>query len=118
MHIKGALDTSLTRHFQCDAVITSRQISQTGSNLCKETNTFIRATVGLVKPVCERAGEPYRGMRRSLQPFDVVVCTLKNQGARLPHCQYRGAIRTRRIAIQCEQGLPVHYDGDVVVIND
>lgn len=112
-HIKA--DMSQDR---CDAVIRERRISETDSNACKETNTFIRATTGLVKPICGEAGEHYGQMMRSLRPFDVVVCTLKNHGARHPHCQYSGARRTRRIAIQCEQGLPVHYDRDIVVIDN
>ncbi|XP_016526046.1 ribonuclease-like 3 [Poecilia formosa] len=112
-HINGGM--SQTR---CDAVISQRGISKTDSNDCKETNTFIRASTNLVKQICGSAGEPYGQMRKSLQPFDVVVCTLRNQGARHPHCQYRGTSRVRRIAIKCEQGFPVHYDGDVVVIDD
>lgn len=103
---------------RCDAEISQRDISKTDSNECKETNTFIRASTNLVKRICASAGEPYGQMRKSLQPFDVVVCTLRNQGARHPHCQYRGASRTRRIAIKCEQGFPVHFDRDIVVIND
>lgn len=112
-HIKA--DMSKDR---CDAVISQRKISQTDSNACKETNTFIRATTGLVGKICDRAGEPYGQMRKSLQPFDVVVCTLRNQGGRHPRCQYSGARRTRRIAIKCEQGFPVHYDRDIVVIDN
>nr|XP_033479873.1 signal-regulatory protein beta-2-like [Epinephelus lanceolatus] len=35
-------------------------------------------------------GEPYGVMTKNRQPFDIVVCTLRNQGARRPHCQYNG----------------------------
>ncbi|MEQ2292547.1 hypothetical protein AMECASPLE_024195, partial [Ameca splendens] len=42
----------------------------------------------------------------------------RNQGARPPRCQYRGTSRTRRIAIDCQQGYPVHLDRDIVVIDD
>ncbi|XP_078025613.1 ribonuclease-like [Epinephelus lanceolatus] len=108
-HINGQM--SKTR---CDQVIQSRGITQTDSNLCKETNTFIRATTNHVRAICGQAGEPYGVMTRSLLPFDIVVCTLRNQGARRPHCQYNGQARTRRIAIRCEQGFPVHFDGDIV----
>lgn len=99
---------------RCDVEIRSRGISKTDSNECKETNTFIRANVNTVRSICERGGEPYGHLTRSLQPFDIVVCTLKNQQARKPHCQYRGQARTRRIAIACEQRLPVHFDRDIV----
>ncbi|XP_035983323.1 angiogenin-like [Fundulus heteroclitus] len=95
---------------RCDAVITQRHITETDSNRCKETNTFIRATTNHIKPICDRAGEPYGNLMKSLQPFDVVICTLKNKDARRPHCQYKGVSRTRRIAISCMQGFPVHFD--------
>ncbi|MED6237358.1 hypothetical protein ATANTOWER_023434 [Ataeniobius toweri] len=105
-------------HTRCDAVISQRGISETATNACKDTNTFIRATTNLVRPICGSAGQPYGRMTISLQPFDVVVCTLKNQGARPPRCQYRGTSRTRRIAVSCEQGYPVHLDRDIVVVDD
>ncbi|XP_059201629.1 angiogenin-like [Centropristis striata] len=108
-HINGRMSAN-----QCDAVIGSRHITKTDSNECKETNTFIRATTKLVKPICGRAGEPYGQLTKSLLPFDIVVCTLKNQQARYPNCQYRGQARTRQIAIRCENGLPVHYERDIV----
>ncbi|XP_034546417.1 ribonuclease-like 3 [Notolabrus celidotus] len=108
-HVKG--DMSTTR---CNSEILSRSISKTNSNECKETNTFIRATTNTIKSICERAGEPYGDLTKSLQPFSIVVCTLRNQGARHPRCEYRGQDRTRRIAIRCEGGLPVHFDRDIV----
>eukprot|EP00064_Thunnus_orientalis_P012786 superscaffoldBa00002004_g12821 len=108
-HISGQM--SATR---CDDVIRSRGITKTNSNECKETNTFIRATTNIIKSICGQAGEPYGEMTKSLQPFDIVVCTLKNQQARKPKCQYRGQARTRRIAIKCEQGFPVHFDRDII----
>nr|XP_046261686.1 ribonuclease-like 3 [Scatophagus argus] len=108
-HVNGQM--SVTR---CDHEIRTRRITKTNSNECKETNTFIRATAGTIRSICQRAGEPYGEMTKSLQPFDIVVCTLRNQQARQPHCQYRGQARTRRIAIKCEQGFPVHFDGDIV----
>ncbi|XP_059215195.1 ribonuclease-like 3 [Centropristis striata] len=107
-HINGQM-----RADRCDHVIRTRQITKTDSNECKETNTFIRATTNLVKPVCGLAGEPYGQLTKSLRPFDIVVCTLKSQG-RYPNCQYRGQARTRKIAFRCENGLPVHYDRDIV----
>ncbi|XP_054880497.1 ribonuclease-like 3 [Poeciliopsis prolifica] len=116
--IKQHINVHMSRT-RCDAEISQRRISKTDSNECKETNTFIRANTNLVKRICGGAGEPAPDqMRKSLQPFDVVVCTLRNEGARHPHCQYRGASRTRRIAIKCEQDFPVHFDRDIVVFDN
>ncbi|XP_042349204.1 ribonuclease-like 3 isoform X2 [Plectropomus leopardus] len=112
-HINGQMSAN-----RCDGVIQRNGITKTDSNECKETNTFIRATTNIVRAICGQAGEPYGDMTRSLQPFDIVVCTLRNNGARHPHCQYRGQARTRRIAIRCEQGFPVHYDRDIVVFDN
>ncbi|KAF3694140.1 Ribonuclease-like 3 [Channa argus] len=109
-HINGGMRVS-----QCDAEIQRRRITETGTNVCKETNTFILASTSYVKNICEKAGEPYRGMRISLQPFSIIVCQLKNQGATRPNCQYRGQARTRKIVIACDQqGFPVHYAEDIV----
>ncbi|XP_035525528.1 ribonuclease-like 3 [Morone saxatilis] len=108
-HIKGTMSAD-----RCDDEIRTRRISKTNSNECKETNTFIQATTNLVRAICERAGEPYGDMTKSLQPFSIVVCKLRNQDARQPRCQYRGQRYTRRIAIKCEQGFPVHFERDIV----
>lgn len=111
-HIKADMRAS-----QCDSVIRQRRISETDSNLCKETNTFIRATTGLVTPICGDAGVPDGPMRRSTKPFNVVICTLKNHGARQPNCQHSYRTSTSRIKISCEGGLPVHFGGDIMVVN-
>lgn len=111
-HIKADM-----RDSQCDSVIRQRKISETDSNLCKPTNTFIRATAGRVTPICGAAGVPDGHLRRSIQPFDLVICKLKNNGARQPHCQHSFRKSTSRIKISCEGGLPVHFGGDIVVVN-
>ena len=108
-HINGQMSAN-----RCDHVIRSRGISKTDSNECKETNTFIRATTNIVKSICLRAGTPYGEMTQSLQPFDIVVCKLRNHQGRQPNCQYHGQARTRKIAIKCEQGFPVHLERDIV----
>lgn len=108
-HIYGGM-----RAEECSSVILKRRISKTDSNECKETNTFIRANTNQIRSICGAAGEPYGEMTKSLQPFDIVVCKLRNQEARHPRCEYRGQARTRRIAIKCEQGFPVHFDRDIV----
>ncbi|KAI3351094.1 hypothetical protein L3Q82_005659 [Scortum barcoo] len=110
-HVNGQM--SATR---CTEVIRNKRISKTGSNECKEFNTFIRANTNHIKTICGSAGEPYTGgMTKSLQPFDIVVCELRNQQARHPRCEYRGQARTRRIAIACEGGgYPVHFERDII----
>ncbi|GAA6231927.1 angiogenin [Lates japonicus] len=108
-HINGQMSAN-----RCDEVIRNRRITKTDSNECKETNTFILATTNLVKPICGQAGEPFGDMTKSLQPFSIIVCKLKNQQGRHPNCQYRGQARTRRIAIKCDQGFPVHFDRDII----
>ncbi|XP_054453992.1 ribonuclease-like 3 [Anoplopoma fimbria] len=113
-HING--DMSADR---CDQVIQNRGITVTDSNECRNTNTFIRATTNHIRAICQSAGEPYgRGLTKSLLPFNIVVCTLKNQGARRPRCQYRGQARTRKIAIACQGTFPTHFDGDIVYFQD
>ncbi|XP_036932445.1 ribonuclease-like 3 isoform X2 [Acanthopagrus latus] len=101
---------------RCDQEMGSRRLTTiSGSNECKATNTFIGATTNRIRSICGSAGAPYGGtLTRSLQPFPIVVCELKNQNARHPHCQYRGRAYTRYIAIQCEQGFPVHFERDIV----
>uniref|UniRef100_UPI003AAEEAE0 ribonuclease-like 3 n=1 Tax=Centroberyx gerrardi TaxID=166262 RepID=UPI003AAEEAE0 len=108
-HVNGRMSAD-----RCDAVIHSRGITKTDSNECKETNTFILATTNTINTICGRAGEPYGRLTKSLQPFPIIVCTLRNQEARRPHCQYRGQARTRRIAIECDSGYPVHFERDIV----
>ena len=109
-HINGEMSVN-----RCDQVIEERQITETDSNLCKDTNTFILANNNDVRAVCRLAGVPYEGgLTKSHQPFPVIVCTLKNQGARRPHCQYKGRSSTRYIVIRCAGGFPVHYGGDIV----
>ncbi|KAK9518367.1 hypothetical protein VZT92_023676 [Zoarces viviparus] len=63
---------------------------------------------------CARSGERRGRMTTSNFPFSIIVCELNNQGARRPRCQYSGKRLTRRITIECENGLPVHYAGDIV----
>lgn len=108
-HVNGQMSVN-----RCDSVIRSRHITTANSNECKETNTFIRATTNIIKPICGLAGEHHGELRKSLLPFDIVVCTLKNNGGRHPNCQYRGVSHTRKIAIACDRRYPVHYGRDIV----
>uniref|UniRef100_A0A672GBT8 Ribonuclease A-domain domain-containing protein n=1 Tax=Salarias fasciatus TaxID=181472 RepID=A0A672GBT8_SALFA len=99
---------------RCDQVIGQKGI-RTVDGMCKETNTFILANTGRVKPVCGWAGQPRGLLTESQNLFPLIVCELRNQGSRPPRCQYRGRALTRRIVIACEQGYPVHYDQDIFV---
>lgn len=97
---------------KCDNVINKLKISETDSKDCKEINTFILATTDLIKPVCGKAGEPYKGnanLRISTKTFHVINCKAKKEGKRLPNCMYGGKKATVRIVIACEGEFPVHY---------
>ncbi|XP_041799629.1 uncharacterized protein LOC121611254 [Chelmon rostratus] len=50
------------KNVRCDTEIQKRDISETNSNKCKETNTFIKATDSEIKSVCGNAGEPDGGL--------------------------------------------------------
>ncbi|KAM3613257.1 uncharacterized protein V6R79_023057 [Siganus canaliculatus] len=100
---------------RCGEVMRARNIKGR-RNACKKINTFIRAGINLVKPVCGKAGEPHGNMTKSLKPFDIVLCTLNNKNnnkAKYPNCHYRGKALTKKIIIKCIQGFPVHYDGNI-----
>lgn len=90
-----------------------RDISQVRQNKCKKINTFILAPINMVKSICKHAGQPDGKMTKSLKPFPIVICKLKNKPSSFPDCEYRGKALTRRIIIKCVQGLPVHYDNDI-----
>lgn len=110
-HINGNMN-----EYICDKEMRSRKITQTDSNDCKHTNTFIQASAQYVKRICGDAGTHYHGnLYKSNQPFPIVTCTHRG-GARYPRCEYRGHKSTRYIAIACEEGWPVHYEDDDLVI--
>lgn len=112
-HIKAGMSVN-----RCDAEINDRRISKTGSDECKETNTFILSTTDPVQAICGKAGVPYDGgMTKSTTPFPVVICSLRNSGARLPSCEYRGRSSTSYIVIRCDHGFPVHFDRDIKVVS-
>ncbi|XP_030251614.1 ribonuclease-like [Sparus aurata] len=101
---------------RCDHEMGRRRLTKSSdSNLCRDTNTFIGDSAGRINLICGGAGAPYGGnFTRSLQPFPITICNLKNENARQPHCQYRGRADTRYLVIQCEQGYPVHFERDIV----
>ncbi|MED6253501.1 hypothetical protein ATANTOWER_031679, partial [Ataeniobius toweri] len=100
---------------KCGSEIRRKKIYN-NDNSCKETNTFILADPNTVKSICQGEGEMNEetGMTRSKQKFRIVVCKL-NGGARKPNCEYKGTKLTNRIvAVKCQNGLPVHFDGDIL----
>ncbi|XP_036932446.1 ribonuclease-like [Acanthopagrus latus] len=100
---------------RCDQEMGSRHLTTTpGSNLCRETNTFIGDTTSRINSICGKAGAPFGTFTKSLQPFPITICKLRNQNARHPHCQYRGRTDTRYLVIRCEEGVPVHFERDIV----
>ncbi|XP_053341205.1 ribonuclease-like 3 [Clarias gariepinus] len=98
---------------KCNSEIDKRRITDGNTNNCKKVNTFIKASSNLIKTVCGRA----TGLYTSGQPFPVVTCKLQS-GDRRPHCDYgrKGYESTRYIKIACDQGWPVHYQEDEVVV--
>uniref|UniRef100_A0A3Q3J1H2 Ribonuclease A-domain domain-containing protein n=1 Tax=Monopterus albus TaxID=43700 RepID=A0A3Q3J1H2_MONAL len=92
----------------CDKAMSGVEI-----NLCKEKNTFILASTTKVKSVCRDKGEPYQGLTKSLQRFDIVVCKLEKQGTKPAKCHYSRKNLNKKIVIKCEKGLPVHYVRDI-----
>ncbi|KAL2088610.1 hypothetical protein ACEWY4_015509 [Coilia grayii] len=110
-HINGNMN-----EYICDREMRTRKITQTGSNDCKETNTFIQASAQLVTRICLDAGTHFRDkLFKSNQPFPIITCK-HSGGLRYPKCEYRGHKSTRYIAIACEDGWPVHYENDDLVI--
>ncbi|XP_010772528.1 ribonuclease-like [Notothenia coriiceps] len=98
---------------RCDKEMGRKEITETDSSTCKDTNTFILATSREVTKVCGKAGKPYDGgLTISTQPFPIVVCRLKT-GNNKPKCQYKGKSDTRYIVIRCEGKYPVHFAKDV-----
>ncbi|XP_076848948.1 ribonuclease-like 3 [Brachyhypopomus gauderio] len=97
---------------QCNDVIRSRNITNTKQG-CKEKNTFIRATESDVKAVCSngvRIQRQGKNLYKSNQTFSLIICKLINVS---PQCKYSGSRSTLKIIVECDHGLPVHYNGDI-----
>ncbi|XP_041834898.1 LOW QUALITY PROTEIN: ribonuclease-like 3 [Melanotaenia boesemani] len=109
------IDNKMTA-VKCDSEIGKKKIYN-NDNSCKETNTFILDDPAKVKSICNGDGEydEKTNMTKSRQAFKIVVCELNNQGARKPKCQYKGKELTNRfVSVRCQQGLPVHFDDDIL----
>lgn len=73
---------------KCDAEIKSKQIYNV-DNSCKDANTFILSDDEQVKAICNGQGryDPRSGMTERTAKFRIVICEVKNDGARKPKCQ-------------------------------
>uniref|UniRef100_A0A672ZNJ7 Ribonuclease A-domain domain-containing protein n=1 Tax=Sphaeramia orbicularis TaxID=375764 RepID=A0A672ZNJ7_9TELE len=97
---------------KCDSVIKFRKIKY--KNGCKKINTFILGSVKTVTAICKPKGQnTYSGKIVSQKKFKIIVCKLTKNSPKYPKCQYEGHSFTKKIAITCKKGLPVHYDRDV-----
>ena len=100
----------------CNDVMRDRQITQSGSNDCKWTNTFITlATVAQIRAVCTGGQNIGGNLFRSTTPFTIVICRLINgkpNHPSHPNCQYQGS--TPRLAsyivIACDARYPMHFE--------
>uniref|UniRef100_A0A3B4TC61 Ribonuclease A-domain domain-containing protein n=1 Tax=Seriola dumerili TaxID=41447 RepID=A0A3B4TC61_SERDU len=102
---------------KCDYEMQARNISRLKNKECKSINTFILADIKPVKSICDRV--PYDNETTSHQRFDLVVCNLTQQKAKLAKCRYSGHEKHKKlIIIKCEQGYPVHYFGERDFIED
>ncbi|XP_056109203.1 ribonuclease-like 3 [Rhinichthys klamathensis goyatoka] len=109
-HVFGAMTVQ-----KCDSEIYRRKIMDSKTNGCKKINTFIKANKNDVRAVCGAAGTQKDLNRMSNNPFPVIICK-KHSGERRPHCEYRGVRDTSKIVVRCENGWPVHYAEDVVIV--
>ncbi|KAL1004910.1 hypothetical protein UPYG_G00052100 [Umbra pygmaea] len=111
-HVKGDMTAK-----KCDGVIGNLKLTEPNGRNCKSKNTFILANSNQVRAICTRGGRPRgNGLFESNNPFPVVIC--KHTGVEYHNkCRYRGSTSTRKVVIACDQGWPVHYGDDIVLVN-
>uniref|UniRef100_A0AAY5LB44 Ribonuclease A-domain domain-containing protein n=1 Tax=Esox lucius TaxID=8010 RepID=A0AAY5LB44_ESOLU len=113
-HVNAGMTTQ-----KCTSYIGYLKLTETNSNRCKEINTFILADKKHVNNICGQAGrrlDNNRDLYESNKPFPVVTCKLTS-GSFHDKCEYRGSKSTRRVVIACDQGWPVHFQEDTVIVN-
>uniref|UniRef100_A0A3B5B2V6 Ribonuclease A-domain domain-containing protein n=1 Tax=Stegastes partitus TaxID=144197 RepID=A0A3B5B2V6_9TELE len=101
----------------CDAEMSRKRI-YAENNYCKDVNSFILGSPNSIKAICQGQGTPYENtlLTKSNTLFKTVVCELKNEGAKKPHCQYKGKLlKNRAVVVGCEQQLPVHFADDILI---
>uniref|UniRef100_A0A3B3RCM0 Ribonuclease A-domain domain-containing protein n=2 Tax=Paramormyrops kingsleyae TaxID=1676925 RepID=A0A3B3RCM0_9TELE len=103
----------------CNKLMNERKIINEKQNKCKVINTFIITdSKNSITDVCDKGGEDYckngKKFQKSIKRFQVVTCTVKNENAAYPYCDYRQQESSRYIVVACENGLPVHYENGLL----
>lgn len=96
-----------------------RERCATSDGRCKPVNTFIVTfNKAEIKKVCSEGKiyKPGTNLMKSVREFDFVKCE-KSKGSRQPHCEYNGKYIYDYVVFACEQGLPVHFERSVKMIN-
>ncbi|XP_077170537.1 angiogenin-2-like [Paroedura picta] len=79
---------------------------------CKEVNTYIITFPDHLQAICEAKGKPYDNLRRSLERFDLLTCTLEGDPTQ-KICNYNLHRFSAFIAVSCDRyGYPVHLEED------
>ncbi|CAL9706532.1 unnamed protein product [Knipowitschia caucasica] len=94
---------------KCFNVLKEKRINQEGQK-CKKINTFIHAPLEDVVKVCEVGEMQKDEMKKSIEKFNMTVCSATKQG-KFPNCTYEGKIIKAKILIKCLPviSLPVHF---------
>ncbi|XP_054850122.1 angiogenin-3-like [Eublepharis macularius] len=89
------------------------------SGECKKVNTYIVSFPDILQAVCGAKGMPYNHLRRSLNRFDLVTCTLEGDPTSKP-CIYNQHSFSASIAVSCDKyGYPVHLEeGDFQIVTE
>ncbi|KAL8176494.1 UNVERIFIED_CONTAM: hypothetical protein K2H54_035604 [Gekko kuhli] len=69
---------------------------------CKEVNTYIVSFPDLLQAVCSSKGKPYNNLRRSLDQFDLITCTLEGDPTQ-KICNYSTYRFSASIAVGCDR---------------
>ncbi|KAJ8282912.1 hypothetical protein COCON_G00054310 [Conger conger] len=108
------VDANMNAH-KCTSVMGRLRLTEPDGKTCKAVNTFIQADKDQVKEICT-SGTTVGNLVQSGQPFPLIKCTFNGGKPYYPHCEYRGVQVTRYIRIACDQGWPVHYGGDIILV--
>ncbi|XP_060110581.1 angiogenin-like [Heteronotia binoei] len=77
---------------------------------CKKANTYIVSFPDLLQAVCNSKGKPYNNLRKSLDRFDLITCTLEEDIAE-ELCNYKLRRFSDSIVVGCDRyGYPVHLE--------
>lgn len=96
-----------------------RERCTTSNEECKPVNTFIvNSNESDIKKVCKEGQCFKRGtnLMKSVRKFETMVCR-KSKGLTQPDCEYNVKYTDVYVVFACEQGLPVHFERSVKMIN-